>query len=209
MMKHAIEGGQAIARASVRSATGLALAAALAACAGAQTVRAQAIDLSGLPPEAHLPGMKLKLQAPVVGTHLFKCVGTDLVGEYAWYLMRSAGSLLDAANASFGETEINYSGFPTVRAEAVWRDANGVSIAAADFRVGAIPGAPDLQWRRFHIQSTSGGGPLAGTTYVVRIAAWRVLPYTAPCDKEHAGDVTTAPFTATDLFTYGVLPPPD
>jgi hypothetical protein len=209
MMKPAIAGRQAMARASVRSATGLALAAALAACAGAQTVRAQTIDLSGLPPEARLPGMKPKLQASVVGTHLFKCVGTDVVGRYAWYLTRSAGSLFDAANAPIGETEISYSGVPIVRAKAVWRDANGGSIAAAEFRDGGVPGAPDLQWRRFHILSTTGAGPLAGTSYVIRIAAWRVLPYSTPCDKAHVGDETTASFTATDLFIYGVLPAPD
>jgi len=209
MTKPAIEGRQAMARARVRSATGLALAAALAACAGGQSVRAQTIDLSGLPPEARLPGMKLKLQVPVVGTHLFKCVGTDVVGQYAWYLTRSAGSLLDAAHAPIGETEISYSGVPIVRAEAVWRDANGGSIAAAEFHDGGVRGAPDLQWRRFHILSTTGAGPLAGTSYVIRIAAWRVLPYSTPCDKAHVGDETTASFKATDLFTDGVLPPPD
>ena len=209
MMKPAIAGRQAMARASVRLATGLALAAALAACAGAQTARAQTIDFSGLPPEARLPGMKLTLQAPVVGTHLFKCAGTDVVGQYAWYLTRSAGSLLDAADAPIGETEIRYSGAPIVRAEAVWRDANGGSIAATEFRDGGVPGAPDLQWRRFRIRSTTGAGPLTGSSYVIRIAAWRVLPYSTPCDKAHVGDETTAPFTATDLFTYGVLPPPD
>jgi hypothetical protein len=208
-MKPAIEGRQATARARVRSATGLALAAALAACAGAQTVRAQTIDLSGLPPEARLPGMKLKLQAPVVGTHLFKCVGTDVVGQYAWYLTRSAGSLFDAAHAPIGETEISYSGVPIVRAEAVWRDANGGSIAAAEFRDGGVPGAPDLQWRRFRIRSTTGAGPFAGTRSVIRIAAWRVLPYSTPCDKAHVGHETTASFKATDLFTDGDLPPPD
>lgn len=198
-----------MARASIPHVMRLAVAAALAACVGSATVRAQTIDLLDLPPDARLPGMKLKLQASVVGTHLFKCVGTDVVGQYAWYLTRSAGSLFDAANAPIGETEISYSGVPIVRAEAVWRDANGGSIAAAEFRDGGVLGAPNLQWRRFRIRSTTGAGPLAGTGYVIRIAAWRVLPYSTPCDKARAGDQTTAPFKATDLFIYGVLPPPD
>ena len=209
MTKRAANRRRAIARASFRSAGRLVLAATLAACSGAATVRAQTIDLSDLPPEARLPGMKLKLEASVVGTHLFKCVGTDVGGQYAWYLTRSAGSEFDPANAPIGETEISYSGVPIVRAEAVWRDANGGSIAAAEFRDGGVPGAPDLQWRRFHVRSTTGAGPLAGTSYVIRIAAWKVLPYSTPCDKAHAGEQTTAPFKATDLFTYGVLPPPD
>ena len=93
--------------------------------------------------------MKLKLQASVAGTRLFKCAGTDLVGQYAWYLLRSAGLLFDAANAPIGDAEISYSGVPIARADAVWRDATGGSVAAAEFRDGGVPGAPDLQWRRF------------------------------------------------------------
>jgi hypothetical protein len=200
MTKRAVDRRRPMTHANARSAMGLALVA-LAICVGSEAVRAQTIDLAGLPPEARLPGMKLKLQAPVVGTHQFTCMGTDVVGQYAWRLTRSAGSLFDAANTPIGETEISYSGVPIVRAEAVWRDANGGSIAAAESRDGAIPGAPDLQWRRFRIRSATGAGRLAGTRYVIRIAAWRVLPYSISCERAHAGGETTASFKATDLFT--------
>jgi hypothetical protein len=200
MMKRAIDRRRPMTRANACSAMGLALAA-LAIGAGAEAVRAQTIDLAGLPPEARLPGMKLKVQASVVGTHQFACAGTDVVGQYAWRLTRSAGSLFDAAHTPIGETDIRYAGVPIVRVEAVWRDADGGSIAAAEFRDGAVPGAPDLQWRRFRIRSATGAGSLAGTRYVIRIAAWRVLPFSIPCDRAHVGGETAASFKATDLFT--------
>jgi len=170
---------------------------------------AQSLGLSDLPPEARLPGMKLNFSAMVAGVHIVKCVPTDVAGQFGWYLVRSTGALSDAGNAPLGETAIDYSGAPIIHTRAVWRDASGASIASFDIRQGLIPGAPDLQWRRYHVQSTTGVGALASTTYVVRISAWKVLPDTAPCNKDHAGEQVSSPFQATDLFTSGVLPPPD
>ena len=208
MIKATVKKRRRPARAGLRPPAPLVLATTFASCVAA-VAWTQTIDLSGLPPEARLPGMALRLQASIAGIHLFRCVSTDVVGQYGWRLARSAGSLTDQAGAPIGETEITYSGAPVVRAEAVWRDAQGGAIAAIGDRIGAVPGAPDLQWRRFRVRSTTGAGPLAGTRYVIRVAAWRILPYATPCDKAHAGDQATAPFHATDWFTDDVLPPPD
>jgi len=172
-------------------------------------VHARSLGLSDLPPEARLPGMKLNFAAMVVGTHTFKCSQTDVAGQFGWYLVRSTGSLSNAKNAPLGETAIDYSGAPIIHTQAVWQDASGATIVSSDTRQGAIPGAPDLQWRRYHILSTTGAGALANTTYVVRISAWKVLPYSAPCNKGHAGEQVSSSFQAIDLFTFGVLPPPD
>ena len=184
-------------------------AALLAGALFAAPASAQTLDLSDLPPEARLPGMKLNFQAVVAGTHVFRCVQTDVVGQYAWYLIRSAGTLTDAKDAPIGETEIGYSGAPSIRTEAKWSDANGASINSSEVRQGSIPGAPDLQWRCYHVQAVMGAGPLARTTYVLRITPWKVLPYSSPCDQGRANQQVSSPFQATDLFTFGVLPPPD
>ena len=164
--------------------------------------RAQTYGLSDIPPGARPTDMTVYLQVTVSGTMNHVCVGTDVPGVMAWYLKRSEAKLFDSGKKPIGKALMQYSGIPRVRVEAIWEDAQGGKVvsAPAPSGRGALAANSDIGWQRYDVQSREGSGPIAKARSVIRITAWRNIPYSQPCDRSRAGSETESTFSATDLF---------
>jgi hypothetical protein len=163
-------------------------------------IRGQSYGLSDLPPDAKPADLSVYLEASVAGTLFHVCRSTDVKGRFGWYLRASEASLLDAQKNEIGKARFTYSGLPRVRVEAAWEDIKGGTVVAKATTRGPLPGKPELQWQRYDVEMRSGEGRLTEAKAIIRIAAWKTIPYRERCDKARAGTEVRSSFTATDLF---------
>jgi hypothetical protein len=166
------------------------------------SAEAQPYGLSDLPPNARPSDLSVYLEASAVGTMLHACVGTDVIGVFAWYLRGSQATLFDAQKNRAGKSQISYNGIPIPRVEAIWEDIKGGKVLATPNKLnhGILPANREIGWERFDVKSHKGAGRITEAKSIIRIAAWRTRPYAQPCDRSRAGTEVSTAFTATDLF---------
>jgi hypothetical protein len=167
---------------------------------GMQPSHSQNHRLSDLPPDARPAGLSVYLEASVSGTMFYVCRSTDVIGRFGWYLRASEATLRDGQKNEMGKSHFNYSGIPRARVEASWEDVQGGRVVAKAAGHGPIPTNSELEWRRFDIQSHSGEGRITEARAIVRIAAWRTIPYAERCDKSRAAVEVRSSFAGTDFL---------
>jgi Protein of unknown function (DUF3455) len=181
----------------ITSATMVAAAALLSACAGMSSsasgaMRAPAFSQDSLPDAVKVPaGHRVALETVGVGEITYECrVKANMPGAFEWVFVGPQADLNARSGAKLG----TYYGPP-----ATWRANDGSALTGAQVAVApAMAGSIPLQLVKAN--PASGAGAMSGMAYIQRVATKGGVAPASACDAAAVGRKEIVKYQADYIF---------
>ncbi len=173
-----------------RSLAVLAVPATLAACAGMDAMKAPDVPAAIAVPAGNKPACTLKGS----GLLNYECrAKADAAGGAEWALASPEAALRDKNDAIVGK----YYGGPT------WETGDGGKVTGKQLAVSPAPTAGNIPWQLVQANPATGGGMLAGTTYIQRVNTNAGVAPSEPCAAASVGKKAQVRYSADYVFYKG------